>query len=154
MLVINLLTPVKNIFIDYFTRVLLSYRFLQIICYGVGCLIIPGGRLKREPCVNHGLTGNCKLSEWKVAMLHAELRIPITKLILQWPLPMTGESRIGGKVSAIQQARRPAGNKRMFGTFPIRYRQMIKASAFYAKLLELAPDKSRDWNIYCRACII
>jgi hypothetical protein len=30
-LMINLLTPVKNCFINYFTRVLLSYRFLQNI---------------------------------------------------------------------------------------------------------------------------
>jgi hypothetical protein len=50
---------------------------------------------------------------------------------------MTGESHLGGKVPANQQARRPAVTSK-FGTFPIRYRQMIDTSAFYyAKVLEL-----------------
>jgi hypothetical protein len=38
--------------------------------------------------------------------------------------------RENGKVLSNQQARRPAVNKKMFGTFPIRYRQLMDASAF------------------------
>jgi hypothetical protein len=67
---------------------------------------------------------------------------------------MTGESRIGGKVLSNQQARRPAVNKTMFGTFPIRYRQMIDASRFSMRSYGASPDSIVGIAICCRAALL
>jgi hypothetical protein len=83
-------------------------------------MIIPLSRLKREPCVNHGLTGNCKLGEW----------LPQSTIHNADSLNHCPAENGMGRYSAIQQARRPAVSG-MFATFPIRYRQLIDASALF-----------------------